>query len=349
MEFYVPKLIQINNNENGFLEVINNILLLNQNEKIVMITSKGISSLYSDLLAELLDWNYNLSILYIEGSLYSKAKNIADYILSNNIQYVFGFGGGKVLDVAKYAAFLSKKKYIALPTSLSNDGIASPIAVLKFEDGKTKSIGCKPPYGIIINTLIIQNAPDSLVLSGICDTLSNYTALFDWRLDHLYNNSPLNDFAFLLSEMALNSILNFNGDNIKSEDFIQTLARSIVISGLAMEIAGSSRPCSGSEHLFSHSLDQNYNLRVSHGYQVALGAVASCIFQDRSYESIISLIKRYSINLNPIVLGISKEIFIDAWVRARETRPDRYTILNQIDLNSIYLSTVYDKLTEILR
>ena len=49
---------------------------------------------------------------------------------------VVGVGGGRTLDVAKYAASLSGLPVVAVATSLAHDGIASPVASLDDEAGR---------------------------------------------------------------------------------------------------------------------------------------------------------------------------------------------------------------------
>lgn len=285
----------------------------------------------------------------MDDSTYDIAVDVAKRISIEDYQIIIGFGGGKVLDTAKYASYVSKRKYVAIPTALSNDGIASPIAVLKTYKGKAKSFGCKSPDGIIIDINIIRKAPDTLLMAGIGDTVSNYTALYDWKLESIQKGIHPNDFAYLLSDTALNLLLFSREDDIRNENFIKQLAQSLVLSGLAMDIAGNSRPCSGSEHLFSHSLDEHYDINIPHGLKVALGSIASCIFQQRSYEPIITFLKRYGVDVEPKKLGISQEIFIDAWLKAQATRPDRFTVLNILKINKRYLENVYQEITEVLK
>ena len=320
-----------------------------KSEQILFITSKGIYEKYKKRISKLVDEHKIIKFFFVEDSTYETAVDIAKRISVQDILVIIGFGGGKVLDTAKYAAYVSKKKYVAIPTALSNDGIASPIAVLRINEGKTMSFGCKSPDGIIIDTSIIKDSPITLLMAGVCDTISNFTALFDWNLDSKHNGVHPNDFAYLLSDTALNMMLFSRKRPIRSQHFIRQLAESLVLSGLAMEIAGNSRPCSGSEHLFSHSLDENFNINVPHGLIVALGTVASCIFQNRSYKTIVTFLKSYKVDIAPQRLGISKDVFIRAWLLAKSTRPGRFTVLNTIELNENYLSEVYDEISEALK
>lgn len=318
-------------------------------KKIIIFSSKGNFDRFKTKLEKFQQDVCYAQIHFIEDSTYDIAVDMAKKIAIEDFDYVIGFGGGKVLDTAKYAAYVSKKKFISIPTVLSNDGLASPIAVLKTIEGKRKSFGCKSPKGIIIDINIIKHAPDLLLMAGLGDTLSNYSALFDWKLEYEIKGSSINDFAYLLSDTALNMLLNSKETNIREVNFIRQLAQSLVLSGLAMEIAGNSRPCSGSEHLFSHSLDENYDINVPHGLQVALGSLVSCMLQNRNYVSIIEFINRYGIEISPMSLGITKDIFIGAWLKARATRPDRFTILNIIELTEGYLEKIYYEIMEVLR
>lgn len=320
-----------------------------ENKKIMIFTSKGMHQLFKNEIDKLLSKYKKISLFFVEDSSYDVAVDIAKRISIEDYEIIIGFGGGKILDTAKYAAYVSKKKYVAIPTTLSNDGVASPIAVLKTYEGKAKSFGCKSPDGIIIDTNIIKNAPTNLIMAGIGDTVSNYTSLYDWKLESKHKNKYANDFAYLLSDSALNMLIYSREENIRNEHFIKKLAQSLVLSGLAMDIAGNSRPCSGSEHLFSHSLDEHYNISAPHGLKVALGTITSCIFQERSYEPIVTFLKRYDIDVSPDKLGISKDVFIDAWIKAEATRPDRFSILNTIELSEKYLEKIYDKITEVLK
>ena len=190
-----------------------------------------------------------------------------------------------------------------------------------------------------------MNAPIDQLKSGIGDTISKYTALYDWKLDAAHRGERVDDFAYMISDMALTSLCYNEEKSLKSKEFIKTLTQSLVMGGLAMEIAGNSRPSSGSEHLFCHSLEENYpEIRISHGMAVALGSVVGCILQGRNAIRLREILKAYELDINPMNWNITKEIFVDAWQKAPATRKDRHTILNEVSLDKEQLERIYSQL-----
>lgn len=98
-----------------------------------------------------------------------------------------------------------------------------------------------------------------------------------------------------------------------------------------MAIAGSSRPCSGSEHLFSHAIDilaREKGFRPAlHGEQVALGAIMMAYLHGMRWRRIKSFLQGLNIPVTAKELGLDKEIVIEALTMAHSIRPDRFTIL----------------------
>ena len=342
--YKLPYFLKIRNGIlNSVVEILenNNIDL----KKILLVTDPIIYELYGHSLFESINKTYYIQKKLIKENSILESSNIANYIINEDITVIIGIGGGRPLDVAKYASSMSKRPFISIPTTMANDGVASPIAVLEDNNRRTKSLGCSVPSGILLDIDIIKSCPEILIKAGIGDALSNLTAIYDWELDYTENNGEINDFAKLLSSIAVHSLLNNNNKDIRSDEFINALAESIILSGMAMEIAGSSRPCSGSEHLFSHALDQiNVEKKNLHGLQVALGSIVSAYLQKQDYKKFIKFLRDYDIDVNPITLGITKEKFIYAFNNAKSTRPNRYTILNKVEFNKEQISELYDML-----
>lgn len=316
-----------------------------ENKKVIIVTDRNLQGLFPDTLQELSRDFHNSEIYLVEDGSFDQAVDLAKYICMNDITVIIGFGGGMVLDLAKYAAFVSKSIFLCLPTTLSNDSLASPVAVLGTEGLKRKTFRCTIPSSIIVDVNIIMGAPEGQLLAGIGDTISKYTALNDWKLDAAATGNPIDDFAYMISKMAFNSICYNEEKSIKSKSFIKVLTQALVMGGLAMEIAGNSRPSSGAEHLFCHSLEENHKeIQISHGMAVALGSLVSCRMQGQDVGKLETVLKAYHMDMDPMNWGITKEIFTDAWMRAADTRKDRYTVLNEVELSVELLGQIYDEL-----
>ncbi len=316
--------------------------------KAILVTEENLKRIFQGILDEIMR-DFPKSELYlIQKADYDSAAALAKYITMNDINFVIGFGGGTVLDLAKFAAYVSKAQLISLPTTLSNDSLASPVAVLGTVGKARKSFKCTIPDAILIDVNVVKSAPDRQLLAGVGDTVSKYTALRDWKLAGEKNGDMVDDFAYMISRMAFDSILYSENEELKSRDFIQRLTHALVMGGLAMEIAGSSRPSSGSEHLFCHALEEDFSeeVNVSHGIATAMGSYPACIFQGRNTAKVEKIIKQYGIPVKPSLNKVTEEIFVKAWQGAAATRADRYTILNETDLSDARLKYIYAQMEE---
>lgn len=319
-----------------------------KSSKTILVTEESLKALFQDVLTEIQSDFPNSELYLVNKVDYDTAVRLAKYITMNDIRLVIGFGGGTVLDLAKFAAFVSKIRLISLPTTLSNDSLASPVAVLGTEGKARKTFRCTIPDAIIVDIDIVKSAPDRQLLAGIGDTISKYTALFDWKLAAEKTGEPVDDFACMISHVACDSILHSKIEEIKSPVFIRRLTNALVMGGLAMEIAGCSRPSSGSEHLFCHALEENHSDKVivPHGIATAMGTYPACIFQGRNSDIIGKVIKRYSVPIKPSANGVTEDIFIETWQGASASRADRYTILNETDLSTSRLREIYALMEE---
>ncbi len=320
-----------------------------KNKKVIIVTDANLQNLFGDIIMALQHDFEKSEVYLVKNNYFEDAVELAKYACMNNINVIIGFGGGTVLDLAKYAAFVSKAMYLCLPTTLSNDSLASPVAVLGTEGKARKTFKCTIPDAIIVDVNVITGAPERQLLAGIGDTISKYTALNDWKLAHTVGNSKVDDFAYMISKMAFNTICFSDNMELKSKDFIKLLTQALVMGGLAMEIAGDSRPASGSEHLFCHALEENFSeqVNVTHGIAVAMGSYGACIFQNRNIGKITKLLKQYKLPVKPSSWGITEELFVEAWQQAAASRPDRYTILNETDLSYERLAGIYKEMEEL--
>ena len=316
-------------------------------QKTIVISEEFLIGIYKEKITDISKDFGNAEIFAMKEASFDEAVAIAKKVCVEDIKVIIGIGGGRVLDTAKYAAHISKAVYICMPTSLSNDSLASPFSVLETYGKARKTFACKIPTAIIVDTNMIINAPEGQTLSGIGDTIAKHTALFDWKLSAAKTSTRIDDFAYALSRMSYDSVYHCDEKNMKSRVFIRILSRALVMGGLAMEIAGSSRPCSGSEHLFAHAIEEYYpDIKISHGLAVALGTIPACIFQGQEIDGLLSFFKAHGLDVDPASYGITKDMFADMWEKARTVRTGRITVLDEIKHDRVQLDEIYSRMAE---
>ena len=240
---------------------------------------------------------------------------------------VIGFGGGKALDVAKYVAFLTRLPYLSVPTSLSNDGFCSPQSSLTIGD-RRYPLPSAMPFGVILDTAVCLDAPETLWHSGVGDLVSKFTAVTDWKLAFHAQGTPVDDFAALLSDA---SVYQFLARPERDLEGMRLLGTALLLNGISMSICGSSRPASGSEHLISHALDSLSKRPRLHGLQVGVATYLISLIQGQNSSRIASLFQDTG-----FWHAIASDPFDRAeWLEAARVAPsiksDFYTVLSSRD------------------
>jgi glycerol-1-phosphate dehydrogenase [NAD(P)+] len=250
-----------------------------------------------------------------------------------DVDFVIGVGGGKAIDVAKLASKNSGLEFLSVPTAASHDGIASSRASIKSESGSV-SIEAHAPFGVLADTEIIKNSPYRLYASGCGDIISKYTAVMDWELAQKVKGEELSEYSIALSRMTAQIIMD-SCDVVakRSDEGARKVVKALISSGVAMSIAGSSRPGSGSEHKFSHALDLIAPNGALHGEQCGLGTIMMMSLHGGDWKTIRDALKKIGAPTTAAELGLDDDIIIEALLKAGEIRPHRYTILEHKPLD----------------
>ena len=277
-------------------------------------------SAISDAGVAIVDW------IQIDNNEFEEAVRIFGR-LPKKVGSIIGIGGGKALDTAKYVAFLAGKPYIAVPTSLSNDGFCSPQASLTF-GGKRRSLPAVMPQGLVLDVGVCLAAPRSLWLSGVGDLVSKFTAVRDWKLAFRKNGEQVDDLAALLSDA---SVYQFLASPTFDEAGTALLGTALMLNGIAMEICGSSRPASGSEHLISHALDATSRRPRLHGLQVGVASYMISRLQGKHTDAIAHLFHQTGFWAEICKDPFSRAEWLEAVRMASSVKEDFYTILSVRD------------------
>jgi glycerol-1-phosphate dehydrogenase [NAD(P)+] len=274
----------------------------------------------------------NAAIYPVEGGTHQAALELADSLRTRSYDAVVGIGGGRTLDVAKYAASLTGRPMVSVATNLAHAGIASPVASLEY-DGRKGSYGVHIPIAVVVDLDYVRTCPPEQLRSGVGDVLSNLSALADWELAARERGETVDGLATAFARAGAESLLHRN-EELTSIEFLTSLAEALVLSGLAMAVAGSSRPCSGACHEISHAIDALYAGTATHGEQVAVGALfASFLREDEGLAALDQALTSYGVARLPGDLGLTEDQFAAAVALAPSTRPDRFTILEHLSLD----------------
>jgi glycerol-1-phosphate dehydrogenase [NAD(P)+] len=271
--------------------------------------------------------------LLVETASAKDISTIEERIKLSKPQVLFAVGGGTKIDAAKLSSAHQNVPFISVPTTISHDGIASPLASVKGLD-KPYSVMAQAPLAIIADTDVIAQAPWRSVISGCGDVIAKFTAVKDWQLAHAEKGEYYGEYAASLALMSTKLVIQ-NAKLIQpgNVEGLRVLLEALVSCGVAMSIAGSSRPCSGSEHLFSHALDMVNGHHAMHGEQCGVGSVLTAYLHNASWRQIRDTLKQIGAPTTACELGVKDEDVVKALEMAASVRPERYTILHKLKLN----------------
>ena len=200
-------------------------------------------------------------------------------------QIIIGIGSGVIQDLCKYISFFNNVPYIIVATAPSMDGYASNGAAMIINGMKvTQSAGL--PYAIIGDVDVLKNAPMEMLQAGYGDIVGKFSALNDWKLSHLINGEYFCDYIYNTTFEMVEATLHLaNGILCRDAQSVKTLMEALVVIGIMMSFAGSSRPASGSEHHLSHFFEitgilANTNY-FPHGIDVAYSTVITAELREK--------------------------------------------------------------------
>jgi glycerol-1-phosphate dehydrogenase [NAD(P)+] len=322
----IPTLVRV---KEGALDRLGIYLGRGGHRKVAVLLSKGLVPPLPDRVTRSLKEHSIEAVSLVEvadNDLESAARLFAD--LPKGVSAIVGVGGGKAMDVAKYVGFLSRLPYFAVPTSLSNDGYCSPQSSLTIR-GKRRPLPAALPFGVVIDTAVCLEAPSILTLSGVGDLVAKFTAVRDWKLAFHAVGEPVDDFSALMSDGTIYSYMSHPALDLEG---IRLLATALLLNGIAMEICGSSRPASGSEHLISHALDATSARPRLHGLQVGVATYLMSILQGENTQRIAALFDATGFWEAIVADPFSRAEWLNAVRVAPSVKERFYTVLSSRDV-----------------
>ena len=325
----LPRLIVVGEGNIGDIGGL--IRSLSRADRVALITGPNVKRLTQDVVEESLedrrigyDW-YLTSI--------NDASALAD--LKGRVQrkrggLIAGIGGGQAVDAGKMVASDLGVPFVSVPTAASHDGIASPFVSLKSD--MPHSVVAATTLGVLVDIDVIKKAPGRLLSSGCGDLIANITAVSDWELGRdrtgEYYGRYSASLALMSARIVVENASRFAADGIDARVIVEAL----ISAGVASCIAGSSRPCSGSEHLFSHALDRIAPDVGLHGEKCGIGAIMMAKLRGGDWKEIARALRDVGAPTTARQIGLDRDSLAEALVIAQDMRPNRYTILKEIEM-----------------
>jgi glycerol-1-phosphate dehydrogenase [NAD(P)+] len=254
---------------------------------------------------------------------------------------IIAAGGGRVMDIIKVVSHFSGIPWISLPTSASHDGFSSPFinfilrGAIKDIEKKSGSFVSSSPLAIVGDTFLISKSPYKHLISGVGDLVAKLTAVKDWQLASRLRGEYYDEYAAVFGQVSARIVEEgYSLISQGTEPGVRLVTKALGNSGVAMSIAGNSRPASGSEHLISHYLDYlavkegNFdNTKSSHGFQVGLGTIIAMYLHGGDWKKIITILEAVKHPISFQEIGVDSDILMQTLMNAHTIRPERYTIL----------------------
>jgi len=287
--------------------------------------------------------NYDVKHKIISAPTVNEVNKVTKFAHKNKCDILLGVGGGSVIDVTKLASYELSKPFVSVPTSAAHDGIASPRASLKHSKGSVSKTAM-PPLAVLADTKIIHKAPYRMIASGCADVISNVSAVMDWELAYRLKGEEYSSHAAVLATTAAQLVIDHAEDiSAEAEESAWVAVKAMIVSGVAMSVAGNTRPASGSEHMFSHMLDHlgpgillkgRRRKKPLHGEQCGIGAIMMVYLHGKDWEEIRDALETIGAPTTSEELGVTKKKIVEALARCQEIRPERYTILGETGLTA---------------
>ena len=257
----------------------------------------------------------------------STLKEIEKKIRKDKSDLIIGLGGGRSVDVAKLCSFNLKIPFVSIPTSASHDGIASPFVSVR--DKKPHSLIATAPLGVFVDVDVIKRAPRKLIASGCGDLMAKITAVRDWELGRDKTGEYYGRYSADLASMSAKILIESASTFSKKGLDVRVVVEALISAGVASCIAGSSRPCSGAEHLFSHAVDHlEYGIGL-HGDKCGIGSIMIAKLQGQDWRKIVTTLKNVGAPTTAKEIGLKPKVLAKALTIAQSLRPERYTILKE--------------------
>ena len=187
---------------------------------------------------------------------YARVEQVREVeALSKDVGGIISIGTGSLGDICRVVSFQQKKDFCIFATAPSMDGFASDTAPI-IENNFKNSWQAEQPRIIIADTKILAKAPVELKAAGFGDMVAKYIGILEWKIANILIDEYYCDaVAGITLDAVAKMVALADKVTVEDEEAAGAIMEALVLSGLAMKLAGCSRPASGAEHVVSHYLE----------------------------------------------------------------------------------------------
>jgi len=253
-----------------------------------------------DALMEGLERYHPQSIVFTRPDLHADEQALGSLLtaLSQRPDFMVTCGSGTLTDITRYNSFMTNIPFVSYATAASVDGFASGSAPL-LVNGFKATYPAVAPEGIFYDAAVLARAPQKMTAAGFGDILAKLIAILDWRLALAAEDEDYCPLIAALVDRAAQDCLDLADDLVEQEDMTEQafankakacarLMETLALTGMGMQLMGSTRPASGGEHHISHLLEmrdiQMHRQGSLHGDKVGIGTLISMAMYLRLFQ-----------------------------------------------------------------
>ncbi len=199
---------------------------------------------------------FEVKKLVYQNMMYAKIEQVREVeALCADVDGIIAVGTGSINDICRVASFQQKKQFCIVATAPSMDGFASDTAPI-IENNFKNSFFVEQPRIILADTKVLAKSPLELKAAGFGDMVAKYIGIADWQIANLLIDEYYCPAVADITMQGVKKVVDL-ADKVSGEDELAAgnIMEGLILSGLGMKLAKSSRPASGAEHVVSHYLE----------------------------------------------------------------------------------------------
>ncbi len=251
---FVTEIVEI---ESGLTARMGKILAdANFPKKVLLVSDQNAMTAAAGTAESIEAAGFEVKKLVYQNMMYAKIEQVREVeALCADVDGIIAVGTGSINDICRVASFQQKKEFCIVATAPSMDGFASDTAPI-IENNFKNSFFVEQPRIILADTKVLAKSPLELKAAGFGDMVAKYIGIADWQIANLLIDEYYCPAVADITMQGVKKVVDL-ADKVNSEDEVAAgnIMEGLILSGLGMKLAKSSRPASGAEHVVSHYLE----------------------------------------------------------------------------------------------